>query len=257
MSDIKMEKKIIYALAAVAVVLIIVLIAVSAQNHGLKDYIDEINTLLENTEAENLDLKELIEKQEKNSVSADKAAEEEIEKTKEELVKVKDELIKAKEDNSGLEAEVNRLNKEISILQTENKDLMLRADKSELQQELADVKSKLEETETDKKKLSDIYKKLTAFMKTDYSGTDVYYADKNIIFTDGEEKEITVTAKSARKYTTTVEGDNYGILTEWSSPFENYQAKLKIIPKNEGATKFHFTNSFNSDSFDVMVIYLK
>ena len=125
-----------------------------------------------------------------------------------------------------------------------------------LQKELSDVKKELEEVKAEEKRLTEIYNKLLAFVNSDYLGTDDYHSNQYIIFTDGEEKEITVTARSTRKYTTTVEGDNSGIATEWVSPFENYQAKLKFIPKDEGVTSFHFTNSFNSESFDVIVIYL-
>ena len=126
-----------------------------------------------------------------------------------------------------------------------------------LENELSDIKKELEKAKAEDERLTEIYNELLDFVDSDYLGTDDYHSDQYIIFTDGEDKEITVTARSPRKYTTTVEGDNYGIVTEWVSPFENYQANLKFIPKDEGVTNFHFTNSFNSDSFDVLVVYFK
>lgn len=168
-----------------------------------------------------------------------------------------EELSLLKEDNSKLEAEIDSIKKDLENVQLENETLKNSNNSDELQEELDAIKEELKISLANEEKYKDIYSKILDFVDTDFLGTDDYNSDQYIIFTNGEEKEITITARSAKRYTTTVVGDNYGVLTEWVSPFENYQAQLKIIPKNEGTTKFHFTNSFNSDSFDVMVVYLK
>lgn len=236
------HKNMFYVMLLSLIVAVLVCIILIIQNHSIRNKYNDQLTLNERLMSENQDLTVKIE--ENSSVNEPNTGKDE-------------ELNQAKEDNSKLEAELAEVNEKLNNALAENELLKQQDNTSALQEELNDLNEKLKESLANEEKLKEIYTKLLDFVNTDYLGTEEYHSDQYIIFTDGKEKEITVTARSARKYTTTVEGDNYGVLTEWVSPFENYQARLKIVPKNEGVTKFHFTNSFNSDSFDVLVVYLK
>lgn len=236
------HNKVFYLVLFFLLILIAVSVGLSVQNHSLKVKLADQEALNDGLVSEN---QELNEKTEDYYAVKDAVAEKDKELN----------LVKA--DNSKLEADLSNANKELTTALAENELLKEQNDTSALEEELANVRGQLETSTAKAEKFSDIYEKLLNFMETDYLGTNEYHSDQYIVLTDGQEKVITITAQSTKRYTTTVKGDNYNALTEWISPFENYQAQLKIIPKNEGITKFHFTNSFNSDSFDVIVVYLK
>ncbi len=207
------------------------------QNHTLRDRLVDQETINEGLRSENQELHEEIDEYSLRSAEADNDHQMEVQS-------LQNELNKADGTIASLREEID------SLMEKQN-------DKEELLGDLEKANQKLEESEANNEKLHGIYRELVSFMNAEYLGSELFNSNQYIIFTDGNEKEITVTAKSSREYTTTVTGNNNNISTEWKGPFVNYQAELKFIPQSEGVTQFTFTNSFNSDSFKVIVVYLK
>lgn len=226
-----------YVSIIVAIVLAISTLALLIQNHSVEDKLLDQEILNEGLESENQELKDKLDEYYSNSSS-------ETEDGNNDVISLQNELDKANEKIESLQTEITSLIEE-------------KGDEEDILKDLNNIKLQLDEVNANNEKLSSIYEELLSFADSEYLGTEQYHSDQYFIFTDGDEKVIKVTAKSSKKYTTTVTGNNNNVTTEWESPFEGYQAELKLIPKNEGVTQFTFTNSFNSDTFRIIVVYLK
>lgn len=144
------------------------------------------------------------------------------------------------------------------------------------EQKLTDIENKLADTEKELEYYKDEYAeailvKNENMIKADaydkifdvltssragYSSGKFYASNELVVLRKDEEYE---SIKITCRYYDVIldlQCSGYGIDAEWDENWNGYSIGVKIFPKEEGVYTINFTNSYNSEYFDVLVIVI-
>ncbi|WP_034491557.1 hypothetical protein [Butyrivibrio fibrisolvens] len=120
-----------------------------------------------------------------------------------------------------------------------------------LDDEITEFSSYIEEHEAD----IQVAEHIETYDTTGEEGSGRFYADNYVVTTSGDDVTIKVTMDFYG--TCNLQGDNKRISAAWDDHFtDNGTIVVTFTPVKKGATTFHFFNDQNSDTFDVLVIYI-
>ena len=120
-----------------------------------------------------------------------------------------------------------------------------------LDDEITEFSSYIEEHEAD----IQVTEHIETYDTAGEEGSGRFYADNYVVTTSGDDVTIKVTMDFYG--TCNLQGDNKRISAAWDNHFtDNGTIVVTFTPVKKGATTFHFFNDQNSDTFDVLVIYI-